>query len=174
MIEYQYSIPSQYADFTPVSQAETEELAKSLLQFLDVDHAELELSLLVHFVGVCHFKGKDRQTGRNATGWIVGGGLPHLELSDNEIKTPIEALAIYALYEKTWLDAKGIPKDDGSVPIYRVPPKWTPLTFSPGWEVWRMGALTSFLAWTLVRKNADALMHPEIRERCMRRGWIKR
>ena len=174
MMEYAYSIPPRYVDLPSVSQTEAEMLAHSFLRFSGVDHAELELSLLIHFVAVFHFKGKDKETGTSVSGWLVGGRLPHLPLSDLEIQTPIEALAIYALYERTWIDAKGVPDTDGSVPIYRIPYDWEPLSFPHGFKAWRMGALTSFIAWTLIPMNTNALLHPEIREKCCRRGWIQK
>lgn len=169
---FRFSLPPLVADIPPIAQEEALQLAAQFLGAVGLREPHLTLELHAHFVAVFRFCATQVNNLSSASGWVVGGSMPHLELNDQEIQTPIEALAIYALYERTWLNAKGMPAPDGSVPIYRVPPDWAPLTFTPGFEDWRMGARVSFIAWNIVRKNPEFLLHADIRAACCKRGWI--
>lgn len=173
MTEYNYTDTPIVADIEAITEGEARTLAQSFLESQGVKNVKLDITLHIRFLAVFRFAAVSAKSGKHASGWVIGGRAPHLELNDTEISTPIEALAIYALYLHRWIDFKGIPDPEGSVPIYRVPPSWNPLSFTPGFEESHLGAITSYIAWNLVRKNPDVLPHPDIREKCIRRGWIK-
>lgn len=172
MSELNFSVPPYYSDWNPVSREEATRLAESYLRSLGIRVVSMELAGHALFIAVFRFKGWDEVVDRGVSGWVVGGTIPHLYLSDLEIQTSIEALAIYALYERAWLNAKGLAAEDGSVPVYKVPPSWDPLTFNPGFKASRMGAVTSFIAWHLLPSNREKLVHKDIVEKCRMRGWL--
>lgn len=172
MNEYTYTIPPSIETIAGISSFDARELAEGFLERLGLLNVELDLLLHIHFIAVFRFSGINSVSGARGTGWVIGGRLPHLELNDLEIETPLEALAIYALYERSWLDAKGIPDSKGNVPVYRVPPDWNPLSYTPGFKDSRLGAITSYIAWNLIPKNRHALIHPDILAKCEERGWF--
>lgn len=174
MVDLGVSIPASYATWQLITNEEALNKARDYLDFLRIRNSSITLAAHGQFLAVHHFEGEEHPTNRQVSGWLVGGSIPYLHLSDHEIQTPVEALAVYALSERTWLKAKGLESEDGSVPVYRIPPTWEPLTFSPGFEDWRLGAVTSFIAWHILPKNSQHLIHQDISQSCQARGWIRR
>lgn len=165
-------LPSNVSDMRAVSETEAAEMARTFLKAVGLEPICLQVVLSVHFVAVSHFQALDVVEGKKCTGWVVGGFMPHLELSDAQISTPIEAIAIYTSYFFDWLSAKGQSIDTGDVPVYRTAPFWEPLSYTPGYEDHRMGAITSFLSWHLIPSGMTDIHHPDIWEMCVRKGWI--
>lgn len=134
---------------------------------------EMQMELAVRYIVVFRYRGKDSD-GEALGGWIITGNMPLLALNDEEITTPMEALAIYCYFLIPWLDAKGVIDPEGNLPDYRVPPDWLPLAFHGGYEESRIGGITAFIQWKLIEANEEEIVHPDIREYCYRRGWLNR
>lgn len=170
--QYTFTVPPAVADMESLTPDEVLSLTRSFLESGGVAQFKAELAMLAHVVSVVSFSGIDQATGQPCSGWVVGGRAPHLEISDAEVSTPIEALAIYCLYMADWSAAKGVLDAEGSVPAYRIPPDWSLLPYGPESKSWRLGHFLSFMEWNLVKKNAQHVLHPVIREKCTTRGWI--
>lgn len=134
---------------------------------LRIPNATIDIEMLERFISVAHY----RTPGARDTGWIVGGRMPFLYLSDEEIETPIEALAIYSHLCFAFVNPRVPPEGR---PDYRIAPDWEPLTVDPGYEESRIGGICTYLSWRVVSDNPDEIRNPEIREMCLRRGWLKR
>jgi hypothetical protein len=173
-LPYLFSVVPLIRDLPNVTKEQAETNAVSFLDHEGLENISIELALHILFIAVFHFTAKQKGRDEPLTGWVVGGHLPHLELNDSEIKTPIEALAIYALYERVWLDAKGVQQDDGRIPPYRLAPDWNLVSYATDLTRIRMGAMTSYIQWNILQANASHIRHEEIRERCIRRGFLQR
>lgn len=160
-------------DIASVTKEASELLTKSFLQHDGRIVKRLSLELLVRFVSVYRYEASDPDESGEYSGWVIGGNIPFLELSDEEVNTPIEAIAVYALSLYPWLRAKGVDQPVGSIAAYCVPPHWHPLTFAPGYEESRIGGITTFMEWHLIPANPTDVLHPEIRECCVQRGWLR-
>ena len=146
---------------------------QSYLRFLRVETASLEARLIIRFLCVYHFEGYGVDTKERASGWVISGETPFLFLSDEEISNPFEALALYAWFELPWVRAKGVDDPPGSIPDYRLPPNWDLMTFNGSYETSGLSKVESFIAWKLIPAYQAEIVHPEIRERCKRRGWFR-
>lgn len=165
-----HPLTAEIADADPVL---CEAWARDYIEtFIGCALADLRMDLLARFIAVFHYRGVRDE--RALGGWIVTGNMPLLSLSDEEISTPIEALAIYAYFLIPWLDAKGQVAECDDLPDYRVPPDWQLLTLNGTYEDSRIDAITSFISWRLIEANESEIVHPEIREYCYRRGWLAR
>ena len=169
---YAYYLAPSSAQFPPISKAESMELFESYMRFKEVKPTKVVLALHVHFVSVFKFEGISLEDQGEMSGWVIGGRMPHLMLNDDEISTPMEALAIYVLYERNWLDAKGIDEPPGSIPDYRMPPDWHLLSYFNELSQLKIGALMAFVQWNLIELNKEHVLHPEIRQHCVSRGYI--
>jgi len=166
------NVPAHLAELPALEPAASRLQAHSFLQAKGLQIDGVELALHVHILDVFRFRGRDPNLCGTVSGWVVGGFAPHLELSDEEIKTPVEALAIYALYMLDWVAAKGVQREDGSVPDYREPEQWEPLTYDHGFKRWHMGSILNFIAWSVLKHYQADLVHPDIRAMCVRKGWL--
>jgi hypothetical protein len=176
----QFVVPQvSYLDEIPDADPQT--LVPQVRGYLSVEMGivadEVSIALLARCIAVYRYKGHSGSDGDKFSGWVVCGNIPFLDFNDDEIKTPIEALALYVWFLSLWMRKKG--KVDGeSVPQFKVPPDWAPLTYEYGsansYEKWRMGAVTNYVEWHLIPANEAHVVHPEIRDRCIRRGWIQR
>lgn len=172
MNSYVFPEPPLIADLPRASVEQAEVLAERYLQALGISSVRLEIELHFRFVSVFRFVGFCAREGRNETGWVIGGSVPHLKLSDLEITTPIEALAIYSYFVRLWIDNKGLPQADGSVPEYRLPPSWELLLYED-FQASRLGIYTAYFGWHLVCENPTEVKHPDILDMCKRKGWIE-
>lgn len=127
----------------------------------------------MEYIAVLHFEGLDLSRKEKFTAWLVGGNLPHLELGDEEIANPIEALAIYVHVSYAWTAKKGIDPGDGSIADYRVPPNWELLNYYTFLEDgWPLGAICSDIGFSIVPANKEHITSPGVREICERHGWL--
>lgn len=171
MKEYVFPTPPVVDSFPEISQDEATDRARSFLDFIGFEARELTCELYFRFVAVHHFRGLCKTTQRVTSGWVIGGCAPHLRLSDEEISNPIEALAIYSFFERLWIDRKGVPEPDGSVPEYRLPPDWDLVTYE-GFLESQLGGYVNYFSWVLASANKDSIIHPEIYTMGEKRGWF--
>lgn len=168
--------PSWHPLTQDIPDADPEQMEALTRSFLTHDGQleleNLELRLAIRFLNVFHFRGRYWSDGEPYSGWVVGGNCPFLEFNDDEIETPMEALAMYSWFIMIWAMKKGVDDPPGSIPVYRVAPNWEPLSFFPGFDESRIGAITSFIGWKLVGEYLDEIRHPEVRARCIQRGWF--
>lgn len=146
---------------------------KSFLTFLGYHVNTYEPILTMRFIAVYSFCCDDASSLSNDNGWVVGGNVPFLQLDDHLIKTPVEALAMYAWFLQPWLDAKGIDDPPGSIADYRLAPDWDFLDFNTTYESSKLGAIQNLISWNMLAQFQDELTSPEVRHRCELRGWIK-
>jgi hypothetical protein len=171
MKEYVFPTPPIVDNFPEVSLDEATARAQSFLDFIGFEARELNCELYFRFMAVFRFRAACKTTNRITSGWVIGGSAPHLRLSDEEISTPIEALAIYSFFLRHWADMKGVPQADGSVPEYRLPPDWELVTYE-GFLETQLGSYQSYFSWVLAKANKDSIVHPEIYAMCEKRGWF--
>lgn len=172
----QYVVPDYplTADIPDADPLLSESWARDFIEnFIGCEIEELHFELLLRFLAVFRYRGRDAD-GAPTGGWIVTGNTPLLALNDDEITTPLEALAIYSYYLIPWCFAKGVVDDRGVLPDYRVPPDWEQLSYWDGFEDSRIGATTSYIEWKLIGENEGEIIHPDIREYCYERAWLSR
>lgn len=104
--------------------------------------------------------------------WIIGGEVPYLLFSDAELKSPMDAVALYAWFFFLWEKHEGVGSEENSLPDYRVPPDWEEFAFADLYKT-RFKEMAIFMGTVLVRMNPDEVCHPEIRARCIRAGFIR-
>ncbi|MBL8048218.1 MAG: hypothetical protein JNJ45_06000 [Chthonomonas sp.] len=146
--------------------------AQSFLESHGLERVVLKSELLIAFYHVFRFSGVFTPGMNQVSGWVVGGNVPHLQLNDDEITTPIEALAIYALYLDDWIGANGAQREDGSIPAYRIPENWELLSISNSYQEWNMGTVYQCIRTNIVPNNVQHLIHHDIFEKCKKRGWL--
>lgn len=148
-------------------------LCKSFLSFKEVTEVELEEFHVSGTMVAWHFKGVDQTTHETITGWVVGGGLPSVMLSDADISSEYEALVIYWRLVLQWINRKGVLQEDGNIADFRVAPNWHLLDY--GTEYQELGITPQFskFLFGVLPHHADKIVHPEIREMCLKSGWIR-
>lgn len=167
----EHSLTADIADADPVL---SEAWAREFIEdYIGCKITELSLEFCARFIVVFRYHGRTSEREQTG-GWIITGNMPLLSLSDEEITTPLEALAIYSYFLIPWLDAKGDVGGAGCLPDYRVPPEWQRLALNGSYEKSRIDAITGFIEWKLIDANEDEIVHPDIREYCYRRGWLSR
>lgn len=170
--EYNYVPFHGVAHIPDITAEEAEALCRSYLAWRCIQPRIISPKLHMSFIAVFHIEGVELGSGEGASGWVVGGRMPHRELSDDHIQTPIEALAVYAYFFPQWAKAEGKLKPDGSVPEFRIPPNWELLPFQPPIGDRDLAAVSGYLAWHLIGKNQEHLLNDDLREMCRKRGWL--
>jgi hypothetical protein len=170
-MDYKFSTPPILERLTSVEHDFGMLSAKSYVRFLKARLHSLELHLHIHFLMVFHVTATEA-SGETFSCWLIGGNAPHLNFSDKEISTPIEAIALYAYYSTYWCAAKGVTDDEGNLPEYRVAPNWEMLDYWDKEAIYDFNAMTMYIGTNLVYQNSEFVLHPDIRDKCVRRGWI--
>lgn len=126
MILYKGFYPDGLDKIADLSTEEARNQALSYLEFMKLKDIELRCEFESRHLFVHHFKGTDIESETPDSGWVIGGRIPCLSLSDEELENPIEAIAVYAMEFRRWCQFKGISKHPGHLPDYRFEPDWHP------------------------------------------------
>lgn len=147
--------------------------AASFLESMGLGGISLSLELHIVSIAVFRFHGHLQSSVLHETGWIIGGEGVHLKLNDNEISTPIEALAVCDYYSTVWFRNKGVASDEESLPDYRVPPDWVKLDYWDRSQTEPFQNKLGAMGWNIVLQNREHLHHPDIVAMCHQRGWLQ-
>lgn len=172
MTTIEYSITKGVEHLSPADPINSEILARKMLDIESITAVNLQLALIAHVIAVFRWSGVDRKGGQDCAGWLVGGTIPHLVLNDDEIITPVEAIAIYALFLKEAINFKGEHMDDDNVPKYRMPTDWSILTFENGFKEKGVGFVYNWIIWIILRRNSNEIHNSYIRQVLLKKGWI--